>query len=59
MDETDIETFLKDAIGCIDSAQINEYVKTFKEATILTKNKGIVIGFEDGSEFQLTIVKSK
>lgn len=32
--------------------------RTFQTAEILTHNKGLVISLSDGSEFQLTIVKS-
>ena len=34
-------------------------VKTFEEAMVLTSNKGLVIRLEDGSEFQVTVVKSR
>ena len=34
-------------------------VRTFAEADILTYNKGLVITAPDGSEFQLTIVRSR
>ena len=34
-------------------------VRTFAEAGILTYNKGLVITAPDGSEFQLTIVRSR
>ena len=43
-----LETNLEDAI-----------VTTFEQAGILTNNKGLVIQYADGSEFQITIVKSK
>jgi len=33
--------------------------KTFSEAGLLTNNIGVVLAMQDGSEFQLTIVKSK
>ena len=33
--------------------------KTFEDAMILTSDKGLVITAEDGSEYQITIVKSK
>ena len=36
-----------------------ENVSTFEESGILTTNKGLVIRLADGSEYQLTIVKSK
>jgi len=34
-------------------------VATFEEAGLLTRNEGLVIKTEDGSEYQVTIVKSK
>ena len=34
-------------------------VRSFKDAAILTYNKGLVISLPDGSEFQLTIVQSR
>lgn len=38
---------------CID------YIRSFNEAGILSMNKGLVITMGDGSQFQLTIVKSR
>ena len=37
----------------------NLSVSTFEEAGIMTYNKGLVISLPDGSEYQLTIVKSR
>lgn len=34
-------------------------VRSFADVGMLTKNLGLVVKLEDGSEFQLTIVKSK
>lgn len=34
-------------------------VRSFADEGVLTNNKGLVIRLEDGSEFQLTIVRSK
>jgi len=34
-------------------------VDSFESAGLLTRNDGIVIGLNDGSEFQVTVVKSK
>ena len=34
-------------------------IKTFEEAMVLTSNKGLVIKLEDGTEFQVTVVKSR
>lgn len=36
-----------------------ESITTFEDAMLLTGNKGLVIKCQDGSEFQVTIVKSK
>jgi len=37
----------------------NLSVETFEEAGVLTYNSGLVIRLPDGSEYQLTIVRSK
>lgn len=34
-------------------------VETFEEAGVLTSNRGLVLKLDDGSEYQLTIVKSR
>lgn len=34
-------------------------ILTFNEAGLLTHNKGLVVRFENGDEFQLTIVQSE
>lgn len=34
-------------------------VETYEEAGLLTRNDGLVIKAEDGSEYQVTIVQSK
>lgn len=34
-------------------------IATYQEAGILTTDKGFVITFDDGSEFQITIIRSK
>jgi hypothetical protein len=34
-------------------------VYTFEQAGVLTMNKGLVLSLADGSEFQLTIVRSR
>ena len=36
-----------------------EHGMTFEDAGIMTRNKGVVLRFEDGTEFQVTIVRSK
>ena len=34
-------------------------IETFKDAGVLTNNAGIVLRLMDGSEFQITIVRSR
>lgn len=34
-------------------------IRTFDEVGLLTANKGLVLTMNDGSEFQVTIVKSR
>lgn len=36
-----------------------ECIRTYDGVGMLTMNKGLVIGLSDGSEFQVTVVKSK
>jgi hypothetical protein len=33
-------------------------VQTFREAGVLTNNRGLVVAFPNGQEFQITIVES-
>ena len=37
----------------------NMMVKTFEEAGVMTRDKGLVITLPDGSEYQITIKRSK
>ena len=56
MNNTTMEEFLTELL------YENEEVKrilTFEEAGLLTRNKGLVVRFENGDEFQLTIVQSE
>jgi len=54
MDSDDLEQFdLPDDLGGIKS------VRTFEEAGVLTQNAGLVIETADGSEWQVTIVRSR
>lgn len=36
-----------------------ERVTPFEEAGLLTRNRGLLVRLSDGSEFQITIVKSR
>lgn len=56
-------------IGLIQDEAMSDYftqgggdvrsVETFKDAEVLTNNAGIVLRLMDGSEFQITIVRSR
>ena len=41
-----------------DPERIREVV-TFAEADVLTHNRGLVVRMDDGTEFQITIVRSR
>ena len=47
-----------DRVGAPDDVAV-ESATTFEEAGVLTTNKGLVLRMEDGSEYQLTIVRSR
>jgi len=57
MTERNIEKILTDLI--LDNAEGTEFedceIRTFKEASLLTMDKGIILALPDGSSIQLTI----
>jgi hypothetical protein len=42
-----------------DEGNAVEQVTTFREAGILTSNRGLVVRMDDGSEFQVTVVRAR
>ena len=60
MTEKDFEVLLADAIWEEVEEREGQSVdiRSFEEAGILTYNKGLVVRLKDGTEFQLTIVRS-
>lgn len=65
MTAEELEDFLSDAIFLtadeehyVDLETEVERVDTFEQAGVMTSNRGLVLSFEDGSEFQITIVRS-
>ena len=62
-----MEDVLLEIIGEGETDYLNENdeeikiknVCTFELAGLLTRDKGLVVKLEDGSEFQITIVKSR
>ncbi len=66
MQEEKFQEELKDVLEMLDIfAEINgetfeiKNISTFQECGILTNNKGLVVTLNDGSEFQIKIIKSK
>ena len=61
------EETLQDALAELISVGYDSYdinwenlqVRTYEQAGVMTYNKGLVIELPDGSEFQLTIVRSR
>ncbi len=52
----------RDFIEPIDYDEENVYpdrIVTYEEVMMMSSNKGIVVTLSDGSEFQITIVRSK
>lgn len=54
--EQDIEELLIERLSEQDDAHS---ITTFEDAGVMTRNKGVVLRMEDGSEFQITIVRSR
>lgn len=42
-----------------DEGQEVKYTSTFSDAGLMTSNDGLVVRLADGSEFQVTVVKSR
>ena len=59
MNEIDIETMLYELLQDEDAVPEIVKVRTFEEAGVLTRNRGVVVGTDDGSEFQICIVQSR
>lgn len=59
MDERDFMDLLMEAIDLLNEDEdIKKDCSTFEREGILTNNKGLVVKTQDGSTFQITIVKS-
>jgi len=62
MDIDDLMDYITDAVWFKQEENdlgIIENIRTFKDAMLLTSNEGLIIKCDDGSEFQVTFVKSK
>jgi hypothetical protein len=60
MDEMEFQNLLEEMLFLADEADEKiDRITTFNDCGMLTSNKGLVVKMNDGSKFQLTIVKSK
>jgi hypothetical protein len=63
MTTMDFEEYLQEVLLEIDKdngfVEAPKRINTFENSGVLTSNKGLVVKMKDGSEFQVTIVKSE
>jgi hypothetical protein len=66
MNETDLVEALVGLFNndtCLDEVdplvEDTEWVSTYEQQGVLTRNAGLVLRLRDGSEFQLTVVQSR
>lgn len=66
MSERQMETWLQEALDFVGHCQEPsseeprvQSVTPFEEAGVMTRNRGLVVCLNDGSAFQVTIVKSR
>lgn len=62
--DTNIQDMIHEALdasldegGCAEAHGYSE-ARTYQEDSIMTNDKGLVLKMEDGSEFQITIIRS-
>lgn len=61
MNEREMEAWLSEAVWNLsdeDETKVGR-VSTYEEVGMLTRNKGLVVKFRNGDEFQVCIVQSK
>lgn len=59
MTETELRELLTDLLLDDENGAEVRSAESFSDAMLMTSNEGLVLRMEDGSEFQLTVVKSK
>jgi len=57
--EQDFTSALHELFGGEDINLDIKSVRTFEDAGLLTRNSGLVVTLRDGSQFEVTIVKSR
>lgn len=55
--ETEMQELLIEALDIMEDPISS--IETYEEAGVMTSNTGIVVKLNNGSEFQITIVKSR
>jgi len=55
--EKEMESLLQVLLG--EELSEGARVRSFEEVEVLTRNAGLVVRLPDGSEFQITIVRSR
>lgn len=62
MTELELEDLLAEALDCnpaFDDSDVGvAEIRSFADAGVMTYNQGLVVRCDDGTEFQLTIVRS-
>lgn len=58
MTADELESDLMDAILAYELQGVRS-VRTFEDDGVLTRDKGLVLTLKDGTEFQITIVRSR
>lgn len=63
LDELELQNRLQSLIGGDDLEALDDHelvaARTFEDVGMLTRNAGLVLRFDDGTEFQITIVQSR
>lgn len=57
MDETEFESHLQNILNELGEDVGMTRVQTFDDVGLMTRNRGLVVTLDDGSEFQITIVQ--
>lgn len=65
MTTADVQTVLSEALDLVANSDDADLlaglaaVRTFEDSGVLTNDDGLVLRFEDGTEFQVTVVRSR
>jgi len=52
------ESVVEQIYGMLEGIEEIKDMRTFEQAMMLSGNKGLVIKYDDGTEFQVTVVQS-